>query len=635
MTTDSTWVRDPIAATAQGIGGRVEGALARAHAAVREIQRADGRWEGENLAGPFSTAWLLVFERFLGVLSERDAREGERHLRRHQRADGSAPGWPFADRGTLETSCVWYAGMHAAGVPHTDPAMVHARAYIDRRGGFGKTTWLGRVVLGTAGVIRPEELPWMPLTFKLVPGGERLLSRLFGVAAMMGMNLLPPLITALRVGPGAPSPWRHPVRALAYRRVINYLTAHQDPSGGWIGISFETLLCAATLFALGVPRTDPRITRALAYVHAAKRYDAVDGLRVVPFTGAIWDTAQMVRGLVSSGVPADDPGIVRAAEWLVGTQSHVPSPHDWQTPPPGAPASGGWAFETGNVMNPDLDSTQEVLGALARVARGRPRDAALADSIRAGEAWLLAMQNWDAGWAAYSYGKPRQPSGPMFYDRPVPPRGFGLLGSVLYAVNTCYERLIEIGDPSTADVTARVLGSLGTLGYTHQAPRVRDAIEFVKYHRYAGNGVWWGMWAVNYIAGTSYVLTGLLAVGESPDAPYIREAVRWLLAHQNDDGGWGETVESYRNPALAGRGPSSNTATAYATWALSATGEARSPAVERGIAYLLAHQGADGLWRDECCQGVIVPNWGYYYNTSFATYFALEALGAYRAATRG
>jgi hypothetical protein len=54
------------------------------------------------------------------------------------------------------------------------------------------------------------------------------------------------------------------VRALAYRRVIDYLTARQDPSGSWIGVSFETLLCAATLFALGVPRTDPRITRALA-----------------------------------------------------------------------------------------------------------------------------------------------------------------------------------------------------------------------------------------------------------------------------------------------------------------------------------------------------------------------------------
>jgi squalene-hopene/tetraprenyl-beta-curcumene cyclase len=223
----------------------------------------------------------------------------------------------------------------------------------------------------------------------------------------------------------------------------------------------------------------------------------------------------------------------------------------------------------------------------------------------------------------------------MFYYRPVPPRGFGLFGSVLRAVDTYYERAIEAGDPSTADVTARALWSLGALGYTNQDTRVRDAIEFIKYHRYAGNGVWWGMWAVNYIAGTSYVLTGLLAVGESPDAPYIREAVRWLLAHQNADGGWGETVESYRDPAMAGRGPSSNTVTAYAAWALAAAGEARSPAVERGVAYLLAHQGADGLWRDECCQGVLIPNWGYYHNTTFATYFALEALGAYRASTRG
>ncbi|HEX3766268.1 MAG TPA: prenyltransferase/squalene oxidase repeat-containing protein [Kofleriaceae bacterium] len=633
MTTEST-LGDPVAVPAQDIADRVEGALSRAHAAVRALQRTDGRWQAENLAGPFGTAWLLVFERFLGVLSERDAREGERHLRRNQRDDGSAPGWPFADRGTLEASCVWYAGMHAAGVPDMDPAMVRARAYICRRGGFEATTLLGRAVLGTAGVIPPEALPWLPLAFKLVPGEEWLLSRVFGMPALLTTNQVLPMIAALKAGRGAPSPWRHPVRALAYRRVIDYLTARQDPNGGWISVSFETLLCAATLYALGVPRSDPRITRALAFVNAAKRYDAVDGLSVVPFASDVWDTAQMVRGLVNSGMPADDPALARAAEWLIRVQSHVRAPYDWQTPPPWAPRSGGWAFEPGNVLNPDLDTTQEVLGALALVAQAWPRDGALAHSIDAGEAWLIAMHNWDAGWATYSYGKPRQPSGPMFVRQPVPPRGSGLVGTVLHALNTGYELVIEAGDPSLADVTARVLRSLAALGYTREDARVRSAMAFLAYHRYEGNGVWWGRWGVNYIAATSYVLTGLRAVGESPEAPYLREAVRWLLAHQNDDGGWGETVDSYRDPARAGRGPSSSTVTAYAVWALAAVGE-RSRAVDRGVAYLLAHQGADGLWRDEVCQGVLIPNWGYYANTLFATCFALEALGAYRARMPG
>jgi squalene-hopene/tetraprenyl-beta-curcumene cyclase len=48
------------------------------------------------------------------------------------------------------------------------------------------------------------------------------------------------------------------------------------------------------------------------------------------------------------------------------------------------------------------------------------------------------------------------------------------------------------------------------------------------------------------------VLTGLAAIREDMRQPWIQKAVTWLVNHQNPDGGWGETCESYTNPALAG-----------------------------------------------------------------------------------
>ena len=37
-------------------------------------------------------------------------------------------------------------------------------------------------------------------------------------------------------------------------------------------------------------------------------------------------------------------------------------------------------------------------------------------------------------------------------------------------------------------------------------------------------------------------------------APYISKAADWIVAHQNQDGGWGETCASYMDENLRGHG---------------------------------------------------------------------------------
>ena len=104
---------------------------------------------------------------------------------------------------------------------------------------------------------------------------------------------------------------------------------------------------------------------------------------------------------------------------------------------------------------------------------------------------------------------------------------------------------------------------------------------------------------MNYIYGTWSVLCALNAAGVDPQSPEMRQAVDWLVAIQNADGGWGEDGDSYK---LDYRGyepaPSTASQTAWALLGLMAAGEVDHPAVARGIDYLLRTQGADGFWQE-------------------------------------
>ncbi len=92
----------------------------------------------------------------------------------------------------------------------------------------------------------------------------------------------------------------------------------------------------------------------------------------------------------------------------------------------------------------------------------------------------------------------------------------------------------------------------------------------------------------------------------------------------------GETLESYEDKELAGRGESIPSQTAWALLALASAGETDSPAVERGVRYLVAAQDEDGGWTDPLWNGTGFPRVFYLKYHFYAKYFPLWALGVYR-----
>jgi squalene-hopene/tetraprenyl-beta-curcumene cyclase len=346
-------------------------------------------------------------------------------------------------------------------------------------------------------------------------------------------------------------------------------------------------------------------------------------LRLQPCFSAVWDTALAMHALSDSGVDPDHPALAQARGWLI--EREVRRTGDWSVKAPGV-APGGWSFEYRNAFYPDCDDTAEVLTALADPSeRNRGAGSQAAPAVRRGIAWLLGMQNDDGGWGAFDRGCDKE-----------------ILTHVPFADHNA------LLDPSTADVTGRVVFALRRLGMPAAAPELARAVAFLRRQQEA-DGSWYGRWGCNYVYGTWLVLSALASCGDVSREPRCRRAADWILSRQNPDGGWGESPRSYDDPAQKGIGPSTAAQTAWALMGLfaagvtgtqattattsttAATATSATTAIDRGVDYLLRGQREDGSWHDEPWTATGFPRVFYLQYHLYAVYFPLLALSEYRA----
>jgi squalene-hopene/tetraprenyl-beta-curcumene cyclase len=162
----------------------------------------------------------------------------------------------------------------------------------------------------------------------------------------------------------------------------------------------------------------------------------------------------------------------------------------------------------------------------------------------------------------------------------------------------------KVTDEPSADVTAHALEALAPAGgYEGEVARGLDWLLAEQ----EADGSWFGRWGVNHVYGTGAALPALEACGVPRSHPAVRRAVAWLDAVQNDEGGFGEDILSYRDPALRGRGRSTPSQTAWALLAYAAAGEQASTAARRALGFLCNSQRPDGDWDEEEFTGTGFP----------------------------
>lgn len=630
------------------------------------------RWSRNMLMLPRSNATITAEYVFLRQALGLDLAAGGEPichwLLSDQKPDGS---WGIAPdyAGDVSTTVEAYLALKILKVPTDASAMTRARDFIIAVGGVAKVRIFTRIYLATFGLFPWSAVPELPAELILMPSSAFI--NIYKLASWARSTIVPLLVVrhhqpiyslpngrivdndfldelwcdpTQKVVP-YPKPfgelWRTDciaftfavvdkilfhlgglrsffLRGYARRKCVDWILDHQETSGDWAGIFPPMHVGLLALVLEGFRLTDDPVRLGL---EAVERFAWQDkgGKRIQACVSPVWDTVLTTIALCDAGLLSQtNEHLTRAVDWIKNRQLLGPE-GDWRVYNPRL-APGGFSFEYFNTWYPDVDDTA---AAILSFIKQDPESAGSPCVAKAIE-WILGMQNRDGGFAA-----------------------FDLNNDKLFLNKIPFSDMDSLCDPSTADVTGRVLEAFGLLIHTsHKGHgvavdvilRVRAASERAIMYLASiqeSKGSWYGRWGSNYIYGTSNVLCGLKYFSKENlrIQSLVNLAVRWLKLVQNADGGWGEGLNTYKDPERAGRGFSTASQTAWGLMALLAHRPPTDEAILRGIAFLVLSQtdrkGGGASWPEKQYTGTGFPKFFYLGYSLYPHYFPMMALGRY------
>jgi squalene-hopene/tetraprenyl-beta-curcumene cyclase len=625
----------------------LEQTIRTATAALLNQQQADGHWLFELEADATIPAEYVLLKHYLGEPVDEKREAGlAAYLRRIQAEHG---GWPLVYGGPFDISASVkaYFALKMIGDDPDSAHMRRARDAILSQGGAAQTNVFSRVLLALYRQVPWSAVPVMPVEIMLLP---KWFPFHLDKISYWARTVIVPLLVLMALKPAArnmnaigvselfitppfqvrqwpktrhqKSPWAQifafvdrvlriiepyfPKRLR--RRSIDAAVAFVDRRLNGIdglGAIFPAMANSVMMYdGLDYPEDHPN--RAIARA-AIDRLLITTGNEIYcqPCVSPVWDTALACHALFEAGSAEAIKQGGRGLQWLIPRQI-LDVQGDWAAAKPDL-RPGGWAFQYQNPYYPDVDDTAVVAMAMDRARRGDPTTRSYETAIERAREWIEGLQSRNGGWGAFDADN--------HYD---------YLNAIPFADHGA------LLDPPTVDVSARCLSFLSQLGATASHPVVAQGLAYLQRQQEA-DGSWYGRWGVNYIYGTWSALCALNALGVRLDNSAFRRAVNWLIAIQNDDGGWGEDGQSYK---LDYRGhepfPSTASQTAWALLGLMAAGEIHHPAVARGIEYLLRSQGSDGFWHEDFYTATGFPRVFYLRYHGYSKFFPLWALSRYR-----
>jgi squalene-hopene/tetraprenyl-beta-curcumene cyclase len=530
-------------------------------AELMDDRGADDHWTGTLSASALSTATAvsaLAIVRRHHSSPELDTRRNLEHmissgvawLLRAQNSDG---GFGDTDRShsNIATSMLVAAALRLATAdrsnsdlgssedPHIDRVMRELDRYIDRTGGvaalrqrYGKDKTFVIPILtncALAGMVDWKLVQALPFEMAAVP------QSFYRWVRMPVVSYAVPALVAIGQARFFHAPPRFPPLRHLRRRVVDrtmrVLTQMQPASGGYLEATPLTSFVLMSLAA--TDRADSQVAgRAITFLCDSM---LEDGSWPIDTNLATWCTSLTIHALGQDPEDAAQHVDQSLVDWLLGCQHRQRHPFTGAEP-------GGWGWTNLSGAVPDGDDTPAAMLALSvcrRRADLRPETIDRIDkAIEFGAQWLLGLRNRDGGWPTFCRGWGKLP-----FDR----SSTDLTAHALRAL----DRTKAIAQRS--EETNRRIAKAVVAGWNFLCRRQRSDGSLLP--------LWFGNQDnpddENPIYGTG---RGLLAATAAPSldaTPAGRQArqrvermlagaAEYLIANQNDDGGWGGGVSRTR-----------------------------------------------------------------------------------------
>ncbi|PLT27481.1 squalene--hopene cyclase [Peribacillus deserti] len=615
----------------------VQSEIDRLIGVLEKDQSKDGSWDYPFETGLITDAYMIILMKLLEQDDEPLIESAAARIWSRQEANGAWKLFHDEPDGNLSLTIeCYYALLYSGKRKKTDQQMRLAKTFILSKGGLKKASMYTKFLLAMTGQFKWPAIFPVPLEAVLLPSSFFI--NMYDISVFGRSNLIPLLLLGnkkfqlktdaapnlgdlyltrkdeedweeFRSGEikslfhmitygvkaliGIPR-YLHP---LAIEAVKRYMFGRLEADGTLYNYFSSTFYMIMALLSLGYSKTDPVITKALnglktmaCTIHNKVHFQYT--------TANVWNTSLISYALQQAGRSPDSSAVRRANNYLLSRQHYKYG--DWIIHNPDA-SPGGWGFSDLNSINPDVDDTTASLRAL-HILKPEYQQA-----WTRGLAYTLSMQNQDGGWPAFEKNVNKK------FLHLLPIQGAEYI----------------LADPSTPDLTGRTLEFLGRyVNLKIPDERIDRGVTWLLQNQ-KKNGSWYGRWGICYIFGTWAALTGLAAAGISSSHPAIKKAAGWLLAIQNEDGGWGESCLSDIQRKYVPLGASTLTHTAWAVDALISVSDKPVPEIDKAIRFLIREGKSEG-WTNQYPAGQGMANFFYIHYHSYRYVFPLLALSHYK-----